>query len=36
MVNSEVIPKSVWLIAKSLLKKDVPSAPFAIHGPSGL
>jgi hypothetical protein len=36
IVNTEVTPQSIWPIAKSLLKRDGPSAPTAIHGPSGL
>jgi hypothetical protein len=34
--NTEVIPQVIWPIAKSLLKRDGPRAPTAIHGPSGL
>jgi hypothetical protein len=36
MGNTEVTPQVIWPIAKSLLKRDVPRAPTAIHGPSGL
>jgi hypothetical protein len=32
----EVTPQEIWLIAKSLLKRDGPKAPTAIHGTSGL
>jgi hypothetical protein len=34
--NYEVIPQSIWPIAKTLLKRDGPRAPTAIHGPLGL
>jgi hypothetical protein len=34
--NTEVTPQAIWPIAKSLLKRDEPRAPTAIHGPSGL
>jgi hypothetical protein len=34
--NTEVTPQAIWPIAKSLLKRDGPRAPNAIHGPSGL
>jgi hypothetical protein len=33
--NAEVIPQAIWPIAKSLLKRDGPRAPTAIHGTSG-
>jgi hypothetical protein len=33
---SEVTPQAIWPIAKSILKRDGPRAPTAIHGPSGL
>jgi hypothetical protein len=36
IVNSEVTPQSMWPIAKSLIKRDGPRTPTAIHGPSGL
>jgi hypothetical protein len=29
----EITPRSIWPIAKSLLKSDRPRAPSAIHGP---
>jgi hypothetical protein len=29
-------PQAIWLIAKSLLKRDGPKIPIAIHGASGL
>jgi hypothetical protein len=34
--NSEVTPQAAWPIAKSLLRRDGPKTPYAIHGPSGL
>jgi hypothetical protein len=35
--NTEVTPQAIWWpIAKSLLKRDGPRAPTAIHGASGL
>jgi hypothetical protein len=34
--NAEVTPQAIWPIAKSLLKRDGPRAPIAIHGASGL
>jgi hypothetical protein len=34
--NAEVTPQAIWPTAKSLLKRDGPRAPTAIHGPSGL
>jgi len=34
--NCEATPQAVWPIAKSLLRRDGPKAPTAIHGPSGL
>jgi hypothetical protein len=34
--NTEVTPQAIWPIAKSLLKRDGPRAPTAIHGPSGI
>jgi hypothetical protein len=36
MSNSEITPQSIWPIAKSLLKRDGPRAPTAIHGPLGI
>jgi hypothetical protein len=33
--NTEVTAQVIWPIAKSLLKRNGPSAPAAIHGPSG-
>jgi hypothetical protein len=34
--NTEVTPQAIWTIAKSLLKRDGPRTPTAIHGASGL
>jgi hypothetical protein len=34
--NCEATPQALWPIAKSLLKRDGPKAPTAIHGSSGL
>jgi hypothetical protein len=34
--NCEVTPQSIWPIAKSLLKRDEPRAPTAIHCLLGL
>jgi hypothetical protein len=34
--NTEVTPQAIWLIAKSLLKRDGPRAPTAVNGISGL
>jgi hypothetical protein len=34
--NTEVTPQGIWPIAKSLLKRDGPRPPAAIHGASGL
>jgi hypothetical protein len=34
--NAELTPQAIWPIAKSLLKRDRPRAPNAIHGASGL
>jgi hypothetical protein len=34
--NAEVTRQAIWPIAKSLLKRDGPRAPTAIHGTSGL
>jgi hypothetical protein len=30
--NTEATPQGIWPIAKSLLKRDGPRAPTAIHG----
>jgi hypothetical protein len=34
--NAKITPQAIWSIAKSLLKRDGPRAPAAIHGASGL
>jgi len=34
--NREVTPQAVWPTAKSLLRKDGPKAPTALHEPTGL
>jgi hypothetical protein len=34
--NCEVTPQAIWPIAKSLMNRDRPRAPTAIHDPSGL
>jgi hypothetical protein len=34
--SAEVTPQAIWPIAKSLLKRDGPRAPTAIHGATGL
>jgi hypothetical protein len=34
--NCEVTPQSIWPVVKSLIKRDRPKAPTAIHGPLGL
>jgi hypothetical protein len=34
--NCEVTPQATRLIVKFIIKRDEPSAPTAIHGPSGL
>jgi hypothetical protein len=34
--NAEAKPQAIWPIAKSLLKRDGPRAPTAIHGALGL
>jgi hypothetical protein len=33
--NAEVITQAIWPIAKTLLTRDGPRAPTAIHGASG-
>jgi hypothetical protein len=33
--NTEVTPQAIWPIVKSLIKRDGPRAPTAIHGTSG-
>jgi len=34
--NREFTPREIWLIANSIMKRDGPKAPTAIHGSSGL
>jgi hypothetical protein len=34
--NAEVTLQAIWPTAKSLLRRDGPRAPTAIHGASGL
>jgi hypothetical protein len=34
--NCEVTPQALWPVAKSLMKRDGPKAPTAIHGLSVL
>jgi hypothetical protein len=34
--NCEVTPQGIWPIAKSLMKRDGPKAPTAVHGLLGL
>jgi hypothetical protein len=34
--NTEVTPQAILPISKSLLERDGPRGPTAIHGPSGL
>jgi hypothetical protein len=34
--NCEVTPQAIWPIAKSLMERDGPRAPTAIHGSPGL
>jgi len=34
--NSEITHHAIWPLAKSLMKRDGPKAPTAIHGISGL
>jgi hypothetical protein len=36
LCNAEVTPHAIWPIAKSLLRRNVPRAPTAIHGASGI
>jgi hypothetical protein len=33
IANTKVAPRAVWPVAKSLMKRDRPKAPTAIHGP---
>jgi hypothetical protein len=34
--NCDVTPQDVWPIEKSLMKRDGPKEPAAIHGPLGI
>jgi hypothetical protein len=34
--NCEVTPQALWPIAKSLVERDVPKVPAAVHGPVGI
>jgi hypothetical protein len=34
--NCEVTPQTLWPIAKSLMKRDGPKAPVAVHGRLGI
>jgi hypothetical protein len=34
--SCEVTPQALWPIAKSLLRRDGPKLPTAIHGPLGI
>jgi hypothetical protein len=36
LANTEETPQAIWPIAKSLINRDGPRAPTAIHGASGL
>jgi hypothetical protein len=36
IANTDVTPQAIWPIAKSLMKRDGPKVPTAIHGPFGL
>jgi hypothetical protein len=36
IVNCEATPQALWPITKSIMKRDGPKAPAAIHGPSGI
>jgi hypothetical protein len=36
IANTDVTPQAIWTIAKSLIKRDGPKEPTAIHGPFGL
>jgi hypothetical protein len=33
--NSEATPHAIWPLVKSVMKRDRPKAPTAIHGSSG-
>jgi hypothetical protein len=34
--NTDAIAQAIWIIAKSLINRDGPRAPAAIHGTLGL
>jgi hypothetical protein len=34
--NCEVTPQALWSIAKSIMKRDGPKEPTAVHGPLGI
>jgi hypothetical protein len=34
--NCVVTPKALWPVAKSLMKRHVPKAQTAVHGPLGI
>jgi hypothetical protein len=36
LANTELTPPTIWPIAKSLINRDGPNAPTAIHGLLGL
>jgi hypothetical protein len=36
VANCEATPHAMWPIAKSLMKRDGPKAPTAVHGPLGV
>jgi hypothetical protein len=36
IANIDVTPQAIWPIAKSLMKRNGPKEPIAIHGPLGL
>jgi hypothetical protein len=36
IANTDVTPLALWPVAKSLMKRDGPKKPTAIHGTFGL
>jgi hypothetical protein len=36
VAKCEVAPQALWPIAKSLMKRDGPKSPTAVHGPLGI
>jgi hypothetical protein len=36
LANTEATPQAIWTIAKSIINRDGPRAPTAIHGPLGI